>query len=111
MERVEMLVVTIDKFFFRQKTAYEMRISYWSSDVCSYDLRSYVLRIEGGAEQCGVDLTGLDPCVGKRLLIGLDHQLVFVLVPAFAEFGAAHAQTDRKSVVYVKSVSIRVDLG
>src|SRR3546814_9606890 len=25
-------------FFFRQKTAYEMRISDWSSDVCSSDL-------------------------------------------------------------------------
>src|SRR3546814_10686709 len=25
-------------FFFKQKTAYEMRISYWSSDVCSSDL-------------------------------------------------------------------------
>src|SRR3546814_6496275 len=29
-----MLVV----FFFKQKTAYEMRISDWSSDVCSSDL-------------------------------------------------------------------------
>src|SRR3546814_6703590 len=30
-------------FFFKQKTAYEMRISDWSSDVCSSDLlcRSY----------------------------------------------------------------------
>src|SRR3546814_8792501 len=25
-------------FFFKQKTAYEMRISEWSSDVCSSDL-------------------------------------------------------------------------
>src|SRR3546814_3833539 len=27
-------------FFFKQKTAYEMRISDWSSDVCSSDLGS-----------------------------------------------------------------------
>src|SRR3546814_14941266 len=27
-------------FFFKQKTAYEMRISDWSSDVCSSDLRT-----------------------------------------------------------------------
>src|SRR3546814_10783873 len=27
-------------FFFKQKTAYEMRISDWSSDVCSSDLLS-----------------------------------------------------------------------
>src|SRR3546814_8288978 len=27
-------------FFFKQKTAYEMRMSDWSSDVCSSDLRT-----------------------------------------------------------------------
>src|SRR3546814_9226218 len=30
-------------FFFKQKTAYEMRISDWSSDVCSSDLIDLVL--------------------------------------------------------------------
>src|SRR3546814_1204313 len=30
-------------FFFKQKTAYEMRISDWSSDVCSSDLSSTAL--------------------------------------------------------------------
>src|SRR3546814_18957352 len=29
-------------FFFKQKTAYELRISDWSSDVCSSDLRVLV---------------------------------------------------------------------
>src|SRR3546814_5832970 len=29
----------VNVFFFKQKTAYEMRISDWSSDVCSSDLR------------------------------------------------------------------------
>src|SRR3546814_3211773 len=29
-------------FFFKQKTAYEMRISDWSSDVCSSDLKMLV---------------------------------------------------------------------
>src|SRR3546814_10482692 len=28
-------------FFFKQKTAYDMRISDWSSDVCSSDLSTY----------------------------------------------------------------------
>src|SRR3546814_6950090 len=28
-------------FFFKQKTAYDMRISDWSSDVCSSDLLSF----------------------------------------------------------------------
>src|SRR3546814_9574914 len=30
-------------FFFKQKTAYEMRISDWSSDVCSSDLWETIL--------------------------------------------------------------------
>src|SRR3546814_2755132 len=34
-------------FFFKQKTAYEMRISDWSSDVCSSDLRNIVLATGG----------------------------------------------------------------
>src|SRR3546814_11166058 len=38
-----MCAVIVFFFFFKQKTAYEMRISDWSSDVCSSDL--------GGAEQ------------------------------------------------------------
>src|SRR3546814_4278859 len=33
-----MLVCCLVFFFFKQKTAYEMRISDWSSDVCSSDL-------------------------------------------------------------------------
>src|SRR3546814_5526644 len=32
------MVDVISLFFFKQKTAYEMRISDWSSDVCSSDL-------------------------------------------------------------------------
>src|SRR3546814_9700134 len=32
------LVSVLFVFFFKQKTAYEMRISDWSSDVCSSDL-------------------------------------------------------------------------
>src|SRR3546814_3847285 len=35
-----MWVVIVFFFFFKQKTAYEMRISDWSSDVCSSDLLS-----------------------------------------------------------------------
>src|SRR3546814_6759989 len=37
-------------FFFKQKTAYEMRISDWSSDVCSSDLLF--------VEQCGCQRIG-----------------------------------------------------
>src|SRR3546814_2282306 len=34
------MILFICIFFFKQKTAYEMRISDWSSDVCSSDLTS-----------------------------------------------------------------------
>src|SRR3546814_6536937 len=33
-----LVAVCFSFFFFKQKTAYEMRISDWSSDVCSSDL-------------------------------------------------------------------------
>src|SRR3546814_808916 len=35
---VRRFIVLVLFFFFKQKTAYEMRISDWSSDVCSSDL-------------------------------------------------------------------------
>src|SRR3546814_8625193 len=39
-----MFYIFILFFFFKQKTAYEMRISDWSSDVCSSDLGEDRLR-------------------------------------------------------------------
>src|SRR3546814_17762203 len=41
-------------FFFKQKTAYEMRISDWSSDVCSSDLPTSALS-ENGLETMFLD--------------------------------------------------------
>src|SRR3546814_5230450 len=41
------LYVVFVFFFFKQKTAYEMRISDWSSDVCSSDLFRVPLIIRG----------------------------------------------------------------
>src|SRR3546814_1214289 len=38
-------------FFFKQKPAYEMRISDWSSDVCSSDLHDDLPAIEYGPVQ------------------------------------------------------------
>src|SRR3546814_9041582 len=46
--------------FFKQKTAYEMRISYWSSDVCSSDLD---LQLVG-------DVVGGD----RRLALRVEHR-------------------------------------
>src|SRR3546814_1389680 len=44
-------IVCLSFFFFKQKTAYEMRISDWSSDVCSSDLMDIVR-----ADRARVDL-------------------------------------------------------
>src|SRR3546814_17348552 len=46
--------------FFKQKTAYEMRISDWSSDVCSSDLRQ-AGAVLGKAAVDGVDVEGRLP--------------------------------------------------
>src|SRR3546814_11499637 len=55
-------------FFFKQKTAYEMRISDWSSDVCSSDLfeatafaqSRAVLHWQARHRHCGVCGTALE---------------------------------------------------
>src|SRR3546814_20853003 len=56
-------------FFFRQKTAYDMRISDWSSDVCSSDLhgpRAGIHQMPG--------MLGLGCAVrGGRNICGCDH--------------------------------------
>src|SRR3546814_1208325 len=43
-------------FFFKQKTAYEMRISDWSSDVCSSDLGAQPDHLRPGAARQGARL-------------------------------------------------------
>src|SRR3546814_10500485 len=57
-------------FFFKQKTAYEMRISDWSSDVCSSDLLGRDVDRQAGGERLASNLAGgrrassLDPAIG-----------------------------------------------
>src|SRR3546814_18380660 len=43
-------------FFFKQKTAYEMRISDWSSDVCSSDLLELRRAVDDGFEHLASQL-------------------------------------------------------
>src|SRR3546814_4398570 len=61
-------------FFFKQKTAYEMRISDWSSDVCSSDLRpslALALALDPGRGEAAVEIVEID-----RELVGGDEFLV-----------------------------------
>src|SRR3546814_21167623 len=88
-------------FFFKQKTAYEMRISDWSSDVCSSDL-----------EQGDYDATLLGEYVRSR-----NGSQTGVIIAGPGELFYTPGETedpfslDRKRVVSGKSVSVRVDLG
>src|SRR3546814_6372571 len=50
-----LLIAFIVFFFFKQKTAYEMRISDWSSDVCSSDL---LHTLRGGGHAFGLQQLG-----------------------------------------------------
>src|SRR3546814_12244519 len=119
-------------FFFKQKTAYEMRISDWSSDVCSSDLedRGRQDRLAEESRDDADDDHGADhDDAARAFLSGYRHvfqrgrQLVDV---AGALLGAAtayrdrtdmaswyiiHASSDRESVVWGKSVSVCVELG
>src|SRR3546814_10424589 len=51
-------------FFFKQKTAYEMRISDWSSDVCSSDLDARKKEPEDAGSSWKI--RGARPAGGKR---------------------------------------------
>src|SRR3546814_2760750 len=51
-------------FFFKQKTAYEMRISDWSSDVCSSDLQLAVGPQVGVADVTRNHIAGNDIACG-----------------------------------------------
>src|SRR3546814_8063994 len=63
-------------FFFKQKTAYEMRISDWSSDVCSSDLLG---RVHVDVHHRGVDFEkqheGRMPTVEQHVAIGLAYRV------------------------------------
>src|SRR3546814_3059790 len=49
-------------FFFKQKTAYEMRISDWSSDVCSSDLMQTLNATQVRFSYFGVGIKQLFRC-------------------------------------------------
>src|SRR3546814_8027761 len=83
---------------FRQKTAYDMRISDWSSDVCSSDLADDAVALLGEKAR----VPARRPAVAEAALrAAMDDE-------RDRQFGCGIA---RKSVVQGKSVSVSVDLG
>src|SRR3546814_12892604 len=74
-------------FFFKQKTAYEMRISDWSSDVCSSDLVvAQVVEARVLAEELELDRPGravsllADDDLGQPLVLRVFLVVVLVAV-------------------------------
>src|SRR3546814_8734777 len=96
-----MFVVCFYFFFFKQKTAYEMRISDWSSDVCSSDL-SFDRLVESTNNQLVYEVTEFRPSADAGdLIFGLTR-----MVPGrvgrefFLTRGHIHAKADRPEVYY-----------
>src|SRR3546814_12204847 len=104
-------------FFFKQKTAYEMRISDWSSDVCSSDLVA-VFNIGANvnfpiAESTVRVYTKVweMACLGGFLMGREAAKRMAPRGRGTVIFTGATASLDRKSVVSGKRVSARVSLG
>src|SRR3546814_14437513 len=100
-----MLVV----FFVKQKTAYDRRISDWSSDVCSSDLSARPTPTDSM-------LTAIEFCAPARICETTSRPSASVPSQS-SEEGAGRrrrilmAVGDRKGVVWGKSVSVSVDIG
>src|SRR3546814_3164648 len=60
------MIILVCVFFFKQKTAYEMRISDWSSDVCSSDLLGTGTRRQRAAGDAVVAAAGHDGVLAGR---------------------------------------------
>src|SRR3546814_13074554 len=104
---VVLLVIDSFVFFFKQKTAYEMRISDWSSDVCSSDLHF----IETGFIAAGF-ISASEPAAPLYQRFSFLLDLCQLPQQRFAHQPALPAPPrDGKSFVEGKSVSVRVDLG
>src|SRR3546814_3388952 len=83
-------------FFFKQKTAYEMRISDWSSDVCSSDL-PMAAGLTVAADRLAELAAFLDARFARRLA-EIDYRPALGIDGALRPRGAS-LELDRKSVV------------
>src|SRR3546814_10592246 len=87
--------------FFKQKTANEVRISDWSSDVCSSDLLAAGRHIDTAPDRCAeLDTAGLAAEIvdGHRGVIAALAG-IHRIAGARLEIGLPRLRRDRKSVV------------
>src|SRR3546814_12317165 len=93
-------------FVFKQKTAYEMRISDWSSDVCSSDLPGRALRQRVDRRRHLVDDHEMRP---PRLVIDVADQIAALVVGEF-QLGVAR-QPFVGALALVAAVAAAADRG
>src|SRR3546814_6493627 len=67
--------------FFKQKTAYELRISDWSSDVCSSDLLGFVAGSQQVSGEHLVALHGARKIRCQSILVQISRQTLHKLLP------------------------------
>src|SRR3546814_15604827 len=96
-------------FFFKQKTAYEMRISDWSSDVCSSDLLGIVgekilVPAEDGSADSEAVFISVIGDEAKGLPAGADGAASALNVPEPNEWGASLADVKVEIEEYAKPV-------
>src|SRR3546814_6588216 len=82
--------------FFKQKTAYEMRISDWSSDVCSSDLVFMAALVMLWLASCAVAAIALYAFPGLILKPTLDHRLVMIAVGLCALLSLVQRSEERR---------------
>src|SRR3546814_12870802 len=101
VECMSLFIDGISFFFFKQKTAYEMRISDWSSDVCSSDLRFGRRPEERIRHPRGVDDLGVaHRAVGVHANTDLDQQRSAFLGAGRDQPAALDLLTDRIHLRY-----------
>src|SRR3546814_18962800 len=99
-------------FFFEQKTAYEMRISDWSSDVCSSDLRSRTNSTKHFNQLASSRKLPSAMPLSRRKRTKACLTRMRRKTPSFRTTTISRSsKTDRKRSVEGKSVSVRVDRG
>src|SRR3546814_1066595 len=90
-------------FFFKQKTAYEMRISDWSSDVCSSDLQGVEVLVGHDPDAAAIAaIAAIGTTERDELLAAKTDAAVAAIACDDLDFGFVdelHGWTDRKSVV------------
>src|SRR3546814_13025718 len=99
----------VDVFFFRQKTAYDMLISDWSSDVCSSDLARIVDPL--AQARAAVDHVDREHIVGVLIfeILAAPDRIIGIERPDRLEPQRLHAPRLERIVVVPRPIGMDMD--